>query len=383
MLFLYIWLVPLLLWLFLIGAAVGSFLNVCIYRIALRKSLVWPGSRCGHCLHEVRLKDNIPLVSYWVLRGRCRDCGAPFSMRYFWVEFLTAVTFVAVYVLEIGFNVQRLPIWPNGGFIFLQYGQSPPYWGALLVFHLVLACFLITATACLIDTGRVPASVAVAGTLAGVLGCVLLPWPFPLDAAAVLTPGPGSPARPAYFPVDGDPSLGLVRGAMPVQASWAIWPFSPRPGFVPWPVWGPLPGVLAPDSWRLGLVTGLVGALVGGWGLRLVGLIGRLGRGAPIIPAGSPQLSMIAGAFLGWQPALVALGFAFVFAVVLARFRCSAPFAPGLVLGIVAAWLGWAWIGPIVRPVFFSATMLPTLLVAGLALVAIISILAGVRTAKR
>jgi leader peptidase (prepilin peptidase)/N-methyltransferase len=328
----------------------------------------------------VRLKDNIPLVSYWVLHGRCRDCGAVFSIRYFWVELLTAVTFVAIYVLEIGFNVERLPIWPNGGFVFLQYAQSPPFWGALLVFHIVLACFLITATACVIDSGRVPASVAVAGTLAGLLGAALLPWPFPLPPAAALT----SPVQsPAYLPVDGDSPLGLMRGAMPADASWAAWPFSPRPGFMPWPVWGPLPNALAPGSWQLGLVTGLVGAVVGGWGVRLVGLVDRLGRGLPIVPVGSAHVSMIAGAFLGWQPVLVGLGLAFVFVAVLRLFRRVVPFDPGLALGIVAAWLGWAWIGPMVRPVFFNPTLLAGLVIASLALVAVLSILAGMRTAKR
>ena len=74
---------PAFLWLiffFCVGAAVGSFLNVCIYRLPLERSLVWPGSRCGYCLQVIRWYDNIPLVSYWVLRGRCRTCGATFSL---------------------------------------------------------------------------------------------------------------------------------------------------------------------------------------------------------------------------------------------------------------------------------------------------------------
>jgi leader peptidase (prepilin peptidase)/N-methyltransferase len=383
MLLMYIWLVPLLVWLFLIGAAVGSFLNVCIYRIAQGKSLVWPGSRCGHCFHEVRLKDNIPLVSYWVLRGRCRDCGARFSSRYFWVELFTALTFVALYVLEIGLNVERLPIWPGGGFAILQYAQSPPCWSVLLAFHAVLACFLITATACLLDYGRVPTSVAITGTLAGLVGAALLPWPFPLDPSAAVLPVPGYTNRPVYFPVDGDPSGRLVRGAMPAEGSWATWPFSPRPGFVPWPAWGPLPDALAPGSWRLGLVTGLAGAVVGGWGLRLVALVGRLGRGRDIVPAGSASLSMIAGAFLGWQPLLVALVLAFGFAALFAPWGRFDPFGPGLVLGVVTAWLGWAWIGPLVRPALFSPALLPPLLAVLLALVAVVSLLAGLIAAKR
>src|SRR5579871_5906936 len=77
---------------FVLGAIVGSFLNVCIARLPQEKSLLWPpGSRCGHCFQPVRWHDNIPLVSYWVLRGRCRSCGATFSSRYFFVELATAL----------------------------------------------------------------------------------------------------------------------------------------------------------------------------------------------------------------------------------------------------------------------------------------------------
>src|SRR5436305_5414 len=71
---------------FVVGAAVGSFVNVCVARLPYERSLIWPGSRCLSCCQPVRLYDNVPLVSYWVLRGRCRSCGARFSARYFLVE---------------------------------------------------------------------------------------------------------------------------------------------------------------------------------------------------------------------------------------------------------------------------------------------------------
>src|SRR5437899_9297600 len=91
---------------FLIGAAVGSLLNVCIARIPLEKSILWPlGSRCGNCLQPIRWYDNLPLVSYWLLRGKCRRCGETFSIRYFLVELLTAVVFAGLFWLEIYGNV--------------------------------------------------------------------------------------------------------------------------------------------------------------------------------------------------------------------------------------------------------------------------------------
>lgn len=58
-----------LIFLFILGAIVGSFLNVCIYRIPRERSILWPGSHCGNCWQAIRWYDNIPLVSYWVLRG--------------------------------------------------------------------------------------------------------------------------------------------------------------------------------------------------------------------------------------------------------------------------------------------------------------------------
>ncbi|HVN96328.1 MAG TPA: prepilin peptidase [Syntrophorhabdaceae bacterium] len=78
---------------FVFGAVIGSFLNVCIYRLPRSKSLVRPGSACPACDRPIRFYDNIPLISYMLLRGRCRDCGAPISIRYVVVELITAVLF--------------------------------------------------------------------------------------------------------------------------------------------------------------------------------------------------------------------------------------------------------------------------------------------------
>jgi leader peptidase (prepilin peptidase) / N-methyltransferase len=83
--------------LFVVGLAFGSFLNVCIARIPRDQSVVSPQSHCLHCQEPIRWRDNIPLLSWIVLRGRCRDCGRPISLRYPVVELLTAGLFVACY----------------------------------------------------------------------------------------------------------------------------------------------------------------------------------------------------------------------------------------------------------------------------------------------
>ena len=80
------------------GLIWGSFFNVCIYRIPAGKSVVLPGSHCGNCGTFIRWYDNIPLVSYLLLRGNCRDCGMHFSARYFFVELLTGVLFLGIFL---------------------------------------------------------------------------------------------------------------------------------------------------------------------------------------------------------------------------------------------------------------------------------------------
>ena len=79
-----------------LGLAVGSFLNVVISRVPLRESVVTPGSRCPRCRTALGWRDNMPVVSWVVLRGRCRHCRAPISVRYPVVEVATAAVFAAL-----------------------------------------------------------------------------------------------------------------------------------------------------------------------------------------------------------------------------------------------------------------------------------------------
>ncbi len=80
-----------------LGALFGSFANVCIVRIPLEKSIVRPGSHCFACDAPIRWYDNIPIVSYFILRGRCRSCGASYSPRYLLTEAATALLVLAAY----------------------------------------------------------------------------------------------------------------------------------------------------------------------------------------------------------------------------------------------------------------------------------------------
>lgn len=80
------------------GAIVGSFLNVCIYRIPAGKSIVLPGSTCA-CGQPIKWHDNIPVLSWFILRGKARCCGRPYSFRYAFIELLTAALFLACWLL--------------------------------------------------------------------------------------------------------------------------------------------------------------------------------------------------------------------------------------------------------------------------------------------
>jgi leader peptidase (prepilin peptidase)/N-methyltransferase len=255
-------------WVFVLGCAVGSFLNVCVYRLPRHKNLLWPSSRCGSCFTPIPLYHNVPLLSYWLLRGRCIRCRARFSMRYFWAEFLTGTSFALIYLLEVVLNAQRYPIWREGGFAYLASGIFPPHSWPLFVGHGVLLSLLLVAATCLLDGEEVPRGLAVVGAVLGTAWSLLFPWP-----------SPNPPPRTGELPN----------------------------GFVPWPVWYPTPV----DGVALGLLTALAGLLLVPNLVRLVGALHQRCRGNDRLTPAATLLSMTGG-FLGWQVLLVAVAFACV-----------------------------------------------------------------------
>jgi leader peptidase (prepilin peptidase) / N-methyltransferase len=317
---------------FVLGTIVGSLLNVCICRIPLEKSLLWPGSRCGHCLQPIRWYDNIPLVSYVLLRGRCRTCGTRFSIRYFLIELFTGLCFAGLFYLEV---VQNVP-----GFAALKYERDriafnlPPSWIAWVVFlyHAVLISYLIAASFIDLEHREIPLSVTVPGTVIGLIGAVLLAWPWPTVS---LSPGQAAAAYP------------------PVQ------------GLYPWPFWWPLPGWFMPGgNWQTGLVTGLAGLAAGTLMLRTIRFLFGLGLGMEALGLGDADLMMMAGSFVGWQPVVVGfflgvfVGLLFGVFQWLFRGDHMLPFGPGLAIGVVIALLCWRSIGPHFQLVFFNPGLL-------------------------
>ncbi|GAF68030.1 unnamed protein product, partial [marine sediment metagenome] len=92
---------------FILGLIVGSFSNVCIYRIPRNESIVYPASHCPKCRTTIKLIDNIPLLSYVILKGRCRNCKSKISIQYPIVELLTGLIYLIIY-LTYGLSVQTL-----------------------------------------------------------------------------------------------------------------------------------------------------------------------------------------------------------------------------------------------------------------------------------
>lgn len=104
---------PILLFAFIIGTCVGSFLNVVIARVPRRASIVYPGSHCPKCKDSIPFYLNIPVISYILLKGRCRSCGLPISLRYPLVEMLTGLLAVGT-VLKFGPGLSGLYIFIFG-----------------------------------------------------------------------------------------------------------------------------------------------------------------------------------------------------------------------------------------------------------------------------
>jgi leader peptidase (prepilin peptidase) / N-methyltransferase len=160
--------------LFVTGTVVGSFLNVCIYRIPWEKSIIWPHSCCPNCRHAIAARDNVPIVGWLALRGRCRHCAAPISPRYPLVEGLVGLLFVGAFLADVAARPDVL----QGGVL----AEA----SVRLAYHLILIGLLVVATFIDFDLYIIPDEVTVPGMVLGVALGALVPG-VRLDPAA---PGP-------------------------------------------------------------------------------------------------------------------------------------------------------------------------------------------------
>ena len=126
---------------FWLGAAIGSFLNVVVYRVPAGLSILWPPSRCPKCFHQLGMGENIPILGWLLLRGKCRHCRTPISPRYPLVEAITAIVFVLVYN-HFGLSIQTV-------------GYS------------LLMCWLLALTLIDLDTMTLPNPITQSGLVLG------------------------------------------------------------------------------------------------------------------------------------------------------------------------------------------------------------------------
>jgi leader peptidase (prepilin peptidase)/N-methyltransferase len=176
---------PLVVFVFaLAGLMVGSFLNVCIYRLPKRESIVWPASHCTACARSLAWFENVPVVSWLVLRGRCRTCGTRISAVYPLVELTTGVVFAGVAII---------------------YGLSP-----LLFVRLVFACALIVLFVIDLQHRILPNAITLPGIATGFLASFFLP-PGWLSSLIGLIAGGGIlfALAEAYYRLRGIEGLGM------------------------------------------------------------------------------------------------------------------------------------------------------------------------------
>jgi leader peptidase (prepilin peptidase) / N-methyltransferase len=141
---------------FVLGCIVGSFLNVCIHRMPRGLSIISPPSHCPHCKYSIPWYLNVPLVTWLVLRGRCKNCGAPISPRYFIVELLTGVAFLGCW-LKFGSHMQPL--------------QSIP----IALVYAVFLAGLIAATFIDFEHFIIPDEITFGGIVAGLFASFCIP----------------------------------------------------------------------------------------------------------------------------------------------------------------------------------------------------------------
>jgi len=154
-----------LLFVFLIGAIAGSFLNVCIYRLPRHESIVFPASHCPHCGEPIKFYDNIPLVSYVILRGKCRNCKQNISGRYPIIETISGLLAIAI-VIKYGLTLHSLLL-------------------LLLVFSLIIVTFVD------LDFQIIPDILSIPGIIAGIGASFFIPTISWIDSILGILAGGG------------------------------------------------------------------------------------------------------------------------------------------------------------------------------------------------
>jgi len=315
---------------FLMGSVCGSFLNVCIYRIPQHDGLwpalrhLWsPPSHCPRCRTDICWRDNLPIVGWLLLRGRCRHCRMWISPRYPCVELLNALLFMLLYWCEIPGNwaatvAQSSLFAENGPQVVPGLGVLSPsaFLHLRYLYHLVLIESLVVASFIDLDRREIPDASTLPAMAIGLLGALVI-------------------GRVHIVPVWFQNSR-LVASLTNVFApDWALG------------TWPDVPGWFTAHPHLHGLLVSVVGLLVGGgitWFVRLVGfwVLRKEAMGF-----GDVVLMAVIGSFLGWQAAVIAFFIAPACALVMLPLQMFVhrdryiPYGPYLSLGALITICAW------------------------------------------
>lgn len=322
-----------LLFITMFGACVGSFLNVVIYRLPAGLSLVTPPSRCPHCQHRLASYENMPILGWVWLRGKCRKCKAPISVQYPLVELLTAAMFAGCYVLFYLVEGWRNPLG--------TLGFEIQYTFPLFIVWVVLLSGLLAAT--VIDARYYIIPLQIPWTIT-VIALIALPLGAAFGRPAAGAIGSSIDFEP-FVPVVGQTgamiawggAIGLVianvllkLGILPDSFEGEIEDALDEHGEVPplkhprlvalkelmfvgFPLLGMLIGhflaargvidqpVFAKAPWYYVLAGCVLGYLVGGGMIWMIRILGTLGFGKEAMGLGDVHLLAAIGAVLGWH----------------------------------------------------------------------------------
>ena len=340
-----------LVWLFVLGAAIGSFLNVCIFRIPqhdrLRQQLrgLWsPPSSCPNCRRRIPGYDNVPILGWIKLGGRCRFCRCPISIRYPTIELCNGLMFVLVYWLQVPAGYQASM---DQSAVFSALG--PPLatdiapasvlnWRYL--YHMVLLECLLVATFIDIDLRIIPDASTVPGMCVGVLMGAAVGHVFIV---------------PVWFQT---PRLQFSLASMLPDWCQSLLIDQQIPHWIS-----------QHPHWH-GLCVSIAGLIVGGGMIWTVRIIGHWVLRREAMGFGDVVLMALIGSFLGWQPTVVVFFLAPLCAVVvvgcrwLFRRESEIPYGPYLSFASLLVVIGWRWIAPIAEPIFDLGPLVPVIGVA-------------------
>ncbi len=153
------------LWLGFIGSCIGSFVNVVAYRMPRGESVIWTSSHCPKCDHSIRAYDNVPVLGWLWLKGKCRDCGQPISPRYAIVEFVMGLAFFVLAYVELFSGGANLPEGPLTEFTGALHNVWVPQWKLIGVYayHGAVLSWIMSVVLIAIDGLKLPKLLCLAG----------------------------------------------------------------------------------------------------------------------------------------------------------------------------------------------------------------------------